>query len=505
MANDQNSNEFSGWRQILWPIHAYELKKIVPLLMIFFCISFNYTVLRDMKDSLVVTASTSGAAIIPYLKLYGTLPAAIIFMLIFTKVSNYFSRENLFYVVTIPFLIFFALFAIVLYPMREAIHPTTSADYLASILPEGLTGLIEVYRNWSFSLFYIMAELWGSAVLSLSFWGFINQITRVSEAKRFYAMLGIGANIALLFSGPTITYLSNIRESVPADVDAWGLTINYLVSIVVTLGIVLMVIFRWMNTSVLTDPRFYNPDEVKKKKKKAKMGMMESLLYLAKNKYILCLAILPIAYGMSINLVEVTWKQQLKLQYPNPNDYLAFMGRFSTITGAMTIFMMLFVGGNVIRMLGWGAGALATPLVLLVTGAVFFSFIMFGSTFEGLLSMLNATPLFIAVWVGCIQNVLSKSTKYSLFDPTKEMAYIPLSDEEKMKGKAAVDVVAARLGKSGGAATYQVLLVFFGSIAAITPYVAMILGLIFFAWLGAIKVLSRSFKEKMEEMPEEAA
>lgn len=39
----------------------------------------------------------------------------------------------------------------------------------------------------------------------------------------------------------------------------------------------------------------------------------------------------------------------------------------------------------------------------------------------------------MAVWVGMVQNVLSKATKYALFDPTKEMAYIPLDKESKVR------------------------------------------------------------------------
>lgn len=40
---------------------AEERKKLVPLALMFFCILFNYTILRDTKDVLMVTAPKSGA------------------------------------------------------------------------------------------------------------------------------------------------------------------------------------------------------------------------------------------------------------------------------------------------------------------------------------------------------------------------------------------------------------------------------------------------------------
>lgn len=44
------------------------------------------------------------------------------------------------------------------------------------------------------------------------------------------------------------------------------------------------------------------------------MGTMESLKFLVSSSYIRDLATLVVAYGISINLVEVTWKSKLKAQ-----------------------------------------------------------------------------------------------------------------------------------------------------------------------------------------------
>jgi AAA family ATP:ADP antiporter len=485
--------EFSKWRAFFWPVHAFELKKIIPMLLMFFFISFNYTILRDTKDTLLVTSS-AGAEAIPFIKVWGVVPAAILFTLIYAKLSNILSRENLFYVTILPFLIFFGLFVTVIYPNMSVLQPNALADSLKASLPVGASGFVESIRNWPFGLFYILAELWGSVVLSLLFWAFANDTTKVSEAKRFYALFGLGANLALVVSGPTIVLVSNIRDSLPPGVDAWQVSLNYLMSFVVIAGLAVIAIYWWINRRVLTDSRFFDPSEVKARKVKPKMSIMESLSFLAKSKYILCIAALVISYGICINLVEVTWKSQLKLQYPNQNDYSRFMGYFSFCTGIVTIFMMLFVGGNAMRK-SWGFAAILTPIVLLLTGTAFFSFVLFKDSLNSYIAALGTTPLFLAVIFGAIQNIMSKSSKYSLFDPTKETAYIPLDPESKVKGKAAIDVVGARLGKSGGSLIQQGLLIACGSISAITPYIALILFVFIGIWIVAVRSLSRQFNQ----------
>ena len=68
-------------------------------------------------------------------------------------------------------------------------------------------------------------------------------------------------------------------------------------------------------------------------------------------------------------------------------------------------------------------------------GVLFFALVLFGAPLNPMLATFGLTPLMAAVLVGAAQNVFSKSSKYSLFDPCKEMAYIPL-DQETQVGHA---------------------------------------------------------------------
>ncbi|XP_022884978.1 plastidic ATP/ADP-transporter-like [Olea europaea var. sylvestris] len=479
------------------------LKKIIPLGMMFFCILFNYTILRDTKDVLVVTAEGSSAEIIPFLKTWVNLPMAVGFMLLYTKLANVLSKEALFFTVILPFIAFFGAFGFVLYPLSHYVHPTALADKLLNILGPRFLGPLAIMRIWSFCLFYVMAELWGSVVISVLFWGFANQITTVEEAKRFYPLFGLGANVALIFSGRTVKYFSQLRQNLGPGVDGWAISLKGMMSIVVVMGLAICSLYWWVNHNVPL------PTRSKKKKEKVRMGTMESLKFLLSSRYIRDLAALVVAYGISINLVEVTWKSKLKAQFPTPNEYSSFMGDFSTATGIAT-FTMMILSQWIFDKYGWGVAAKITPTVLLLTGVGFFSLILFGDPFAPALAKFGMTPLLAAVYVGAMQNIFSKSAKYSLFDPCKEMAYIPLDEDTKVKGKAAIDVVCNPLGKSGGALIQQFMILSFGSLANSTPYLGGVLLVIVLIWLAAARSLDGQFtalrqEEELEKEMERAA
>ena len=133
----------------------------------------------------ILTISFHDYSVIPFIKTYVNLPVAIGFTGLYAKMTDSMELKNVFYACVVPFLIFFATFAGVIYPNRAFLHPHGLVDLLANKLPANFAAPLSIVRNWSFALFYVMAEMWGSVVASLLFWGFANEVTTVEEAKKY--------------------------------------------------------------------------------------------------------------------------------------------------------------------------------------------------------------------------------------------------------------------------------------------------------------------------------
>ncbi len=482
----------SKLKRVFWPIENFENKKFIPMALMMACILFNYSVLRSLKDGMVV--ANIGAEAISFLKTYVVLPLAILFIILYTKLCNIMNAQKVFYTVTSIFIGYFTFFSFVIYPNTEFFHASTeSIESLAAEMPR-LKWFIRIGGKWGYGSFYLMAEMWGSMMISLLFWQFANQITKTAEAKRFYSMFGLLGNVPLLF----IPYI--FGKFLTEENSGSGLFPVLCITIVS--GVLILMLYAWINKNVLTDSRLYDPAAIggKKKKKKAKLSVSESFKMIMSSKYLGLIAMLVLSYGVSINLVEGVWKSKVKLMYPGEVAYTKFMGDFMFWQGLVAIFFML-VGANILRMVSWSVAAIFTPLMILATGAAFFSFIIFESSFGlQVAAFLGTGPLAMIVVIGMMQNVLSKGVKYSLFDSTKEMSYIPLDDEMKTKGKAAVDVIGGRLGKAGGALIQSTaFLISGGGFKESTPYFAVFFFAIVVLWIYSVQVLGKEYKNKLEE------
>ncbi len=501
MTNENVLEDMHPLKRLFWPIFRSEYRKILPMIVIYSLIVFNYSLLKTAKDALIVTAKNSGASTIPFIKVWAIMPLAILSTLIFTRLANRYPKEKVFNIMMIGFLSFFFLFAFFLYPNQEFLHPHRLADQLQSILPKGFLGLIAVFRNWTFTLFYVMSELWGTMIMTVLFWGFVNEVTSVKEAGRFYAILGLGANIATIIAGQAGIFLSGkfLYTMFNIQSDRWTFSLMLISSIIVAIGIVILLVYQKLN-SVLREE---SPKEglASEKKEKTKMGIRENFAYLAKSKYLICIALVVLAFNIALTLIEVVWKDQVHELYPYAADYSSYMGSVMTYIGILSTFFSIFLCGQSVRKFGWTATAYITPVILLISGLLFFLFYLGKSTHLALTiaAALGTSPIILTTFLGAFQNCFSRAAKFTFFDVTKEMAFIPLSSESRLKGKAAIDGVGSRLGKSGASVIHQALLIFFGTVTLSAPFVAVIIILIFLGWIIAVRSLGEQFSKTKQE------
>lgn len=312
--------------------HPFRLvQKMAPLGLIFFCATFNLCILQTMKDSLIV--STIGAESLPFLASFGVLPASFLFFGFYHYLLNRMPQKWVFYVTLLPLLGVYAFFAGVLYPASDWLHLHGVFDAIGSYLPLGFHGLLRCLENWTFSIFFCIAELWGGIVISVLFWSLANEVCSVTEATTIYPLMGLSANVALVFAGKLIKFINQ-------SIDSVLVSYRILISIVIFNSLLMMFGKFFIDRTISNQP----PEESSKKlrtRKKTKGSLKDGLRVLKESPKIWNLAMLVIGYSVSHRFFDVVWKGQLKLMYPTPQQYQTVLADVSVWTGISTILMLL--------------------------------------------------------------------------------------------------------------------------------------------------------------------
>ncbi len=110
----------------------------------------------------------------------------------------------------------------------------------------------------------------------------------------------------------------------------------------------------------------------------------------------------------------------------------------------------------------------------------------------------GVTPLSLAVALGSVKHCLLRAAKFTLFDATRELAYVPLEQETQMRGKACDrwyrlssgtrHVIAVKYGTSGFLGELHGRRALCGGLA---------LGFTFL-WLGAVRSFYRLFERRAQ-------
>ncbi len=466
------------------PIHKQELPKFLCMAMMIFLILYIHHSLRVSKDALVI--SHLGTEAISAIKMWLVLPISVLFTLLYIKLSDIFTRTKLFHIMNWFFISYFLLFALVLYPHHEALTLNIPDTIIAKF--PALKYFFTIISNWHYCLFFVFSELLVTTMLNISFWQTANHITSIEESKRFYPLFGFASQIGLMLAGCLAKVFVTSSLS-------WQTTLNKVIfSVAIAslfLSLCIIVLGKIIGIGLLNSRSNLNAVDTQSKRK-VKISLKDSLKYIVTSKPILLITLLILCYNLSLNLIEGVWKKATEIFFAgNANQIHYFMGNINFYESLLCMLVAL-LSVYILRACKWKTSALFTPVVVIFIGGFFFLSMFFRNS--ALLLAMQIPALTIAVYSGAIYYIFAKMMKHTMFDSTKEMAYIPLPNELKTKGKAASEMVGIRLGKGSGAFIQQILLMTFTNMTLLdfTSIFFTIFSILMFCWIISISALNRT-------------
>lgn len=489
------------------PFQPSEKKKFFAFCFLKAVLSFFFTMVKIQKSNNLVTAH--GAEKIPAAKTL-VFVLSLFIVVFYTMLSNKYRQDQLFYGILYTFLGFFIIYGFFILPYVDALRPHHATEWLdkyagSQFFNRWLKYWVILYLNWEKVIFYCMAELWGQFCIIMFFWSLCNELCKKEEAKRFYHFFIAAGCIGSTLGARFLTFLCRKAESqVGMDsVMSEHLVLHKVSSWLSFIGIgvvcLLLVGYRWINTSL-----FSSEAALKAHKVKTKLSFWEGLKYILSSRYLLAAATMIIACAVSSNLVEITYQRYVKLSGGTPAEYAHFMQWQMFALNMLCIFASFFIIPYVMRYMGWKMVAYIAPLTVMTMGGLFFisSICNKGGALDAFsLHYLGMSSVKAICLLGLLQSVLATFGKYAFFDSTKEIVYIEMGPEGRRKGKAAIDVVGSRMGKTLSSVIHMIIMGLFDAgedVRKVTPVLLVIFLAVIFAWFKSVNYLSKTLNKKEE-------
>ena len=299
-----------------------------------------------------------------------------------------------------------------------------------------------------------MGELWKPALASILFWGLVNQHIPLAEAKRLYAPLMLGGSIGAILAGPIVSFCTSeaLWKYFLLSSEQWTHALILMMFVVTILGVITAVLYYqlWLYFSQRSKEQVASSEHAS--------SLKESIRLCFQVPHLRLLSWIVIADYIAYSLGEVIFLDVLKIKFPKACDYCNYMGTISAWTGILTVISALFITPFILQRCRWVIAALATPLCLLITEGCFFIFLRGKIISDTWFGWTETEWMGVIILLGSLQYCICRAAKYTLFDASKELAFVLMPPFQKMKGKLVIDGICARLGR-GGASTLSICLI----------------------------------------------
>lgn len=444
----------------------------VMMFMIALLLNTNFTILRSLRTTLAVVDLGKGSHSIPFFELFGAMPCAFLMTWSLTKLMNHYSIEKVFLLTISTFIAIFISFKVVIYPSLLKLKDTGDFGNLIRYIVS--------------MLFYTISELWKPALIMILFWGLINKYTLANDAKKLYGSLMLSGSLGAIIAGPITSLCTSdvILKIFPLSTNHWENSINLMIIAVSLLGFITAFLYHQLW-------KIFSQQEERQLSRNEKSFLTENIFFCLRSNQFRLLSWIVIADYMSYSLGEVIFLDILKHKFSEPSDYCNYMGYLSAWSGILTLISSVSITPLLLKNYRWAIAALITPICLLITESAFFIILRGYSVKENWFGWTEATWIGLAVILGSIQYCLCRAAKYTLFDSSKELAFVLMSESQRMKGKLIIDGLCARLGRGGASALSLVLISLHGGVIASSFSTGLLaIGLVL-SWLHSTFKLGR--------------
>ena len=255
--------------------------------------------------------------------------------------------------------------------------------------------------------FYIFVDIF-SVVLVEQFWSLAVSITDPSEGKRSFWFVGTGGLVGGVAGGFLVSYLLENTQLTTPD-------------LLYTCALLLIVTF--MLNLLMWRAGMY--EEVEAEAANAQdTGDWRSLI---KSRYLLLIAAVLCLSQLAQPIIEYQFISAIEQAYSELDERTAFIGKFFSVMGLVSIGINLVLTPITHRYLGIFAGLVVQPLMISVCS--------FGFFLHSTLSMAS------------IMKISDRGLSYSINRASKELLYIPVDPVQTFQAKAWIDMLGYRLFK----------------------------------------------------------
>lgn len=414
-----------------------EFKKFGILSITLMVILGNYWMLRVMKNALF-GMFVDFRAYQPWAKVLSLVVIAVL-VLIYSKLVDICSKEKLFYILCTFFgtwVLGLAYFSA--HPELVSLSQTSALYPYFSWIPGKLLGWV------------IYVSLESVSFTIILFWAFVASVTKTESAKKGYGMIMFVTQIG------TITGAAFVAKY--AGVGVGKLSLPTIVAIGGFLIYSVMGLIKLYMTVVGVE------EDVSEKagSKKKKTGFFEGLRLLVTKPYVAGVFVIATMYEVIGTVLEFQMNSLAKMIFPIAENFAAFNARYGIGINTLALLFALVGTSFFMRKFGLRFCLVAFPTIIIVIVSSILLFSQFGGA--------SNAQLMWALFAGMIG---IKGLNYALNNPTKEVMYIPTSNDVKYKAKGWIELFGGRSTKGAGAGINIAFkeslprLLFFGSVISL--------------------------------------